>query len=336
MNCCTRFMNTLRWSRQASRLGCMTGPAATPAGEVAAQGKELYQSGPWLVTFGHGTRAEARALQVEDQCHARDVHPVLVPVDEVAGDDLSYYTALIAFLPSTPSEGRPAPSTGKIVEIIKTYRARRPDGLTSLLDGSRRWFQAGVVQVFGTYDAHQHLGLESIIDRICLVHRVDDDEPIDPFAVYQAHGRPALLRPGSSDHLTLSTRSLGAYLLLWGFSAPEDVSRGRELIDRCRVRYEDPRFRVLHRPIQGRDLNRLDFLLDEPETRAPGRKKWMENGARVARDVFDELERQFPDFHRPNGRDNTKNAQKDLRMLYRALRAVEAVSKVLDQEPPRS
>ena len=304
-------------------------------GDVA-RGEELYQSGPWLVIFGHGTHSEARAHQLEDQCHVRGVHPVLVPVDEVVGDDLSYYMALIVVLPPTSPEGPPASSMGKIVEIIKTYRARRPDGLTSLLDGSRRWFQVGVVQVFGTHDAHEHAGLESITDRICLVHRVDDEEPIDPFEVYKAHGQPASPRPGSSDHLARSTRSLRAYLLLWGFSDPEDALRARGLIDGCRRRYEDPRFRVLRRPLHGRDLNQLDFLLDEPEARAPGHKKWMENGARVARDVFEELEGKFPNFHRPNGRNNTKDAQKDLRKLYRALCAIEAASKVLDQEPRHS
>lgn len=315
----------------------MMGSAVTPAGEGdAARGKELYQSGPWLVPYGHGTRAEARALQVEDQCHTDGVHAVLVPIDEVAGVDLSYYVALIVILPSMPLQGRLATSTGKIVQVIKTYRARRPEGLVSLLDGSRRWFQVGVVQVFGAPDAHQHEGLASIRDRICLVHRVDDDEPIDPFDVYQAHGQPASPRHGSNDHLALSTRSLGAYLASWGFSIPEDVSRARELIDGCRRRYEDPRFRALYRPRQERDLNRLDFLLDEPDTRAPGHKKWMENGARVARHVFDEIELQFPNFHRPNGRENTKNAQKDLHKLYQALRAIEKAFKLLDQESRHS
>jgi len=308
----------------------MTGPVD------AARGKELYQSGPLLVVFGHGTHSEARAHQVADQCRARGVHFDLVPVDEVAGLDLSYYVALIVILPSTSLQGRPATSTDKIVEVIKTYRARRPEGLVSLLDGSRRWFQVGVVQVFGTPDAHQHEGLESITDRICLVHRVDDDEFIDPFDVYQAHGQSVSPRHGPTDHLAVSVHSLGEYLRSWGLSIPEDASGARELIDGCRRHYEDPRFRVLHRPIQGRDLNQLDFLLDEPDTRAPGHKKWVENGARVARYVFDELERQFPDFHRPNGRDDTKDAQKDLHKLYKALRVVEAALKVLDQEPHRS
>ncbi len=288
------------------------------------------------MVFGHGTRSEARAHQIADQCNTRGVDLDLVPVDEVVGFDLSYYVALIVVLPSTPPEGGAASSMGKIVEIIRTYRARRPDGLASLLDGTRRWFQVGVVQVYGTYDAHEQANLGSSTARICLVHHVGDDELIDPFEVYQAHGQPVSpRRPGSSDHLARSGRSLRASLLSWGLSVPEDTSSARELIDGCRRRYEDPRFRALYRPIPGRELNRLDFLLDEPETRAPGHKKWMENGARVARGVFNELELQFPHFHRPNGRDNTKDAQKDLCTLYRALHAIEAASKVQNPELPR-
>lgn len=310
----------------------MRGPAATPAGEDdAPRGRELYQTGPWLVIFGHGTRSEVCAQQVVERCHLRGVHLDVAPVDEAARLDLSYYTALIVVLPSTPFHDRPASSMDGIVEIIKAYRARRPVGLSSLLDGSRRWFQVGVVQVFSTHDADAHVCLKPIMSRICLVHHVHDDETIDPFGIYQAHGRLALPRPGSSDRFAHDAGWLQSYLRSWGFSVPEEVSRARAIIDECRRRYEDPRFTALHRPIPGRNRNRLDFLLDEPETRGPGHKKWMENGARVTRDVFGELEREFSGFHRPSDRDNKKEAQKDLRNLYHALLAIEAIMKVQDQ-----
>jgi len=131
------------WTRSVAII-----PDAIPASEDdAARRKELYQFGPWLVVFGHGAHSEARARQIADQCHARGVDLNLVPVEEVAEFDLSYYVALIVVLPSKPPKGGAVLPTGKIVQIIKAYRARRPDGLDSLLDGSRRWFQVGVVQV---------------------------------------------------------------------------------------------------------------------------------------------------------------------------------------------
>lgn len=317
----------------------MTGPAAPPAGEgdtTDPRGREFYQTGPWLVVYGHGTHAEARARQAAGRCHARGVHFELVAVDEVAGRDLSYYMALIVFLPSVPSDELPTSSIDKIVDIIKTYRARRPYNLTSLLDGSRQWFKVGVVQVFGTTDAYDHARLQSVSKQICLVHYVEDDEPVDPFAVYQTHGQPPSSRPESTDQLIRSTRTLQAYLHSWGLSVPEDVSRAREGIEGCRSHYENPRYTALYRPIPGRDLNRLDFLLDEPGTQGRNHKKWMENGARTARDVFKELERQFPDLNRPNGRASTKDAQQDLRKLYQALRAFEAVSKVTSRSSRHS
>jgi len=50
----------------------------------------------------------------------------------------------------------------------------------------------------------------------------------------------------------------------------------------------------------------------------------MENGARVCRNVIKELREIVPELARPDGRGNTKDAQKQLRRLYRGLRIIES------------
>lgn len=317
----------------------MTGHPAPHAGDHDTPlGRDSYQTGPWLVVHGRGTSSAACADQIVGHCEARGVHYDLLTIDEVAGVDLSYYTALIVVLPSDiTTDKRAGQSLSKFIEIIKIYRARRPDGLSTLLDGTKRWFHAGVVQLVSAGAVPD--GLKSIMNRVCQVYEIRDGEAVDPFTVYQVHEHPAPpTRP--TEHLARTLQELRAYLLLWGFNVLEDVTPARELIDQCRRRYENPRYTRLHRPIADRNLNQLDFLLDEPQTRGPGNKKWMENGARVAREVITELlthcrqngELAFPNFHKPAGRENKKDAQKDLYKLYMALRAYEDLTKVFDRQ----
>jgi len=258
----------------------------------APHGKGLYETGPWLVTFGHGVESEVLAREVTRQCQAQRVHADLVAVDEVDDSvELAHYMALIVVLPSMLPAERPATSLHRFVEIIKTYRARRPDGLATLLNGSRKWFQAGVVQVLGTTDFLRQPTLKPIMDRICMVRRLDDGLPVDTldvFDIYDSNRQPTWPQPGVvTNHLAHSTNALWSHVYSWGIpTTPEAVSRARQLIDSCRKHYENPRFRSSYRPIPDKELNRLDLLLDEPETTAPGRKKWMENGAGVTRYVM--------------------------------------------------
>jgi hypothetical protein len=241
--------------------------------------------------------------------------------------ELAYYVALIVVLPSTLPTGQLAASLQRIVDIIKAYRARRSDGLASLLNGSRRWFQVGVVQVLGTTDALRQPVLKSILDRVCVVRPFDNDLPVntlDAFDIYNVQEPSTPPQPGTTNHLARSTDELWAYVTSWGIPMTHDaVSRARQCIDGCRAHYENPQFRVNHRPIEGLNRNRLDFLLDEPETQAPGHKKWMENGAGATRYVMAELHREFPNLRRPGGRGKTKGAQLALHKLYRALVALE-------------
>jgi hypothetical protein len=256
----------------------------------------------------------------------------LVTVDEVDDRiDLAYYMALIVILPATLLPERAANSLRRFVEIIKVYRARRTNGLASLLNTSRQWFEVGVVQMLGTTDVLRHPTLEPIVNRVCAVRHLDDGLPVDKldaFDIYNPYGQaPWRPPPGGTDHLARSTDVLRASIRSWGIPTTLDaVSNARQLIDSCRKNYENSRFPALYRPIDGLDLNRLDILLDltESEITVPrGRKKWMENGARVTRGVIKKLGGAFPDLRRPDGRDRTKGSQQALRELYRALVALE-------------
>jgi hypothetical protein len=273
------------------------------------------------------------------------VSAVLVTVDEVDDRiDLAYYMALIVILPATLLPGRPAISLRQFVEIIRVYRARRPDGLASLLNASRQWFEVGVVQMLGTTDVLRHPTLEPIVNRVCVVRHLDDDLPVDKldaFDIYDSYGQsPGRPPPGDTNHLARSTDVLRAYIRSWGIPTTLDaVSNARQLIDSCRKNYENSRFPALHRPIDGLDLNRLCILLDLDEseiTVPPGHKKWMENGARVAREVMRKLGSEFPDLRRPDGRDRTKGSQQALRELYRTLVALEGSLGIACEEPDHS
>jgi len=109
-----------------------------------------------------------------------------------------------------------------------------------------------------------------------------------------------------------------------GVTDIHDVPRLRKCIDDCRDHYESSRFSQLYRPISEVPRNRLDIILDGPEGQVVGnRKTWMENGARVCRNVIKELNKVVPALTRPGGRKATKDAQKQLRRLYRNVRIIE-------------
>jgi hypothetical protein len=78
----------------------------------------------------------------------------------------------------------------------------------------------------------------------------------------------------------------------------------------------------------------LDIILDVSESDFPPliserikqnnkfRKAYTENGARVYRHVRDELRKIAPELARPNGKEETRGAQKDLHKLYTGLRTI--------------
>ncbi|MGH3830976.1 MAG: hypothetical protein ACRDRS_11090 [Pseudonocardiaceae bacterium] len=148
----------------------------------------LHRSGPWLVVYGQGPESEDAGYQVHEQCAGRDVESVLCPIDEIARvrADLFTFTGFVAVLPTQLGEASPK-ALQEFADLIITYRARRPEGLDSILNDSCKWFRAGVVQVVGQRVIMLRLG-RSALDGVCHQHHTDTSAPLDVFQPYTACG----------------------------------------------------------------------------------------------------------------------------------------------------
>jgi hypothetical protein len=294
------------------------------ASDVLARG--LYRSGPWLVVYGSGPDSEDAAIQISEQCDTRGVQNILHPIDEIAEVGLDYFPSLVVVLPSQLAD--PSAALRPFARLIVDYRARRPKGLESLLNGSCKWFEAGVVQVVGRRAIMHHPGIEAVLDRVSARRYTDESGLLDMFQPYtrrftlvqQLDEQPASTVPDES------IERLWRDVQAWGVADIEDVPKLRKCIDDFRDLYEDERFPNLYRPISNIPRNRLDIILDGPHNiNAIGnRKTWIESGARVCRNVEKELKKIVPELTHPGGRYSTKDAQKQLRRLYDNLRIIES------------
>lgn len=298
-----------------------------PVGDASSQppGWRLYRSGPWLVSYGSGPDSEDTAIQVREQCITRGIDVALHPIDEIQKARLDRFAGLVVVLPSqlaTPSAALPP-----FARLIVDYRARRPEGLESILNGSCEWFDAGVVQVVGRRVIIQHPGMRTALDRVCALRYTDDSAVLD---VFQPYTRRFVLAQQLDEQPASAVRDenierLWCDVQAWGVTDIKDVPKLRKCIDGFREHYESKRFSQLYRPFKNIPRNRLDIILDGPSNGITGTSKtWMENGARVCRDVERELKKIVPELTRPGGRGNTKDAQKQLHRLYRNLRVIES------------
>ncbi|HEV7453506.1 MAG TPA: hypothetical protein VGO16_19445 [Pseudonocardiaceae bacterium] len=302
----------------------MTGPPMDDASS-GPPGRRLYRSGPWLVVHGSGPDSEDAAIRVHEQCIARGIDIMLRPIDEIRQVRLDRFTGLVVVLPAQLAD--PSTALRPFARLIVDYRARRPEGLESIVNGSCEWFDAGVVQVVGRRAIMHHSGMRTTLDRACARHYTDDSGLLDMF---QPYTRRLVIPQQLDEQLAGEARDenierLWRDVQAWGVTDIRDVPKLRKCIDDFRDHYESKRFSQLHRPINDISRNRLDIILDGPDGEFTGdRKTWMENGARVCRDVEKELKKIVPELTRPGGRKNTKNAQKLLRRLYRNLRIIDS------------
>jgi hypothetical protein len=250
---------------------------------------------------------------------------MLRPIDEIRQVRLDRFTGLVVVLPAQLAD--PSTALRPFARLIVDYRARRPEGLESIVNGSCEWFDAGVVQVVGRRAIMHHSGMRTTLDRACARHYTDDSGLLDMFQPYM---RRLVIPQQLDEQLAGEARDenierLWRDVQAWGVTDIRDVPKLRKCIDDFRDHYESKRFSQLHRPINDISRNRLDIILDGPDGEFTGdRKTWMENGARVCRDVEKELKKIVPELTRPGGRKNTKNAQKLLRRLYRNLRIIDS------------
>jgi hypothetical protein len=258
---------------------------------------------------------------------------VVHPIDEVRQVRHDRFPGLVVVLPSWLAD--PAPVLRPFARLIMDYRARRPEGLASIIDGSCAWFDAGVVHVIGRRMIMHHPEMGIIRDRVCVRHYTDESGLPD---LFQPYTRRLVVAAQHDEHLVAgevgddNIARLWRDVQAWGVTDIHDVPRLRKCIDDCRDHYESSRFPQLYRPISEVPRNRLDIILDGPDDQVVGnRKTWMENGARVCRNVVKELNKMVPELTRPGGRKTTKDAQKQLRRLYRNLRIIENYLRDLNQ-----
>jgi hypothetical protein len=310
----------------------MTGP---PVDNTASgpPGWHLHHSGPWLVVYGSGPESEDTAVHVRKQCLMRGIGVVVHPIDEIRQVHYDRFPGLVVVLPSRLAD--PALVLRPFARLIIDYRARRPEGLASIIDGSCAWFDAGVVHVIGRRAIMHHAEMGITRARVCVHHYTDEAELPDLFQPYTRRlvvatqpDEQLVARQVDDDNVARLWRDVQA----WGVTDIHDVPRLRACIDNCRDHYESSRFPQLYRPISEVPRNRLDIILDGPDGQVVGnRKTWMENGARVCRNVVTELNKIVPALTRPGEHKTTKDAQKQLRRLYRNLRIIESYLRDLNQ-----
>lgn len=288
----------------------------------------LYRNGPWLVVHGQGVHSEDIAHEVHGQCEQHGVDTTLRPTDETTNLDLARYPGLVVVTPSEWDRFGPKIILSASTKLVRAYRARRPDGLRALLDGRVAWYDAGVAQVVGHRDLLDHSAAQPLLERSCARHYTDHGDPVDLFAIYTGHDNQALCshHPFDTGLPFGGAEIVGVWQAIqaWKVTDIALVPVLYECINHCRQHYEDARFPAMHRPVHGRNMNRLDFLLDESDFTPDqfGKKAWMENGARAARYVMSALRETFPDLERPARRNNTKDLQQQLNQFYYCLKCL--------------
>lgn len=249
------------------------------------------------------------------------------PIDEIRQIRLVFYLALIVVLPSVLMTD---PAVVAVVlppfkRLLLDYRARRPDGLRSLRDGSCEWFAVGVLQVCGLRAIMQHPRTRDLLDSagVCVKHYIDDFEPtVDIFRIYDS-GFPILPEssPGlDGDVYERSIESARQTIQELGLVDMQKVSRLRQCINECRHHFEADRFSALYRPNPSApNSDMLDLILDGPHDVIGDRTAWLENTARVCRYVRKQLQREMSALEQPG----TRRVQQQLRELYQSLQIVE-------------
>lgn len=258
-----------------------------------------------------------------------------MPLDRCVPERALLYTCLVVVLPTRLDRDWPQ-LAARLDNLLCRYRLVRPDGLRALLGGQVDWHLAGVVQVIGPRAIIDHPMLADSQQRICVRHPLSA-EPVDVLRPFDrsAPVSVAVAEPMVDPTLDGDARCLPTwrYLRSWGVSSIRSIPTLRIRVEDCREHFEDERYPALYRPVPGLDANRLSMILDNLHYQPTEveRKTYLENGARVWRYVLKELRKVEPQFARPNERTNTRDAQKDLRLLYAALCPLDEYLKLLPE-----
>lgn len=300
-------------------------------------GRRYEHLGFWGVVFGHGPDVAQLADEVAEHCQNHGVSVELYPIDQFEAGEAVLYQGLVLILPASMFAGQLPEAKQRFIDIFRTYRKRRTDGLRALREQRVSVARAGLIHVLvlGPGDIlNTTPGLKKLWDDACTKHHlIDLEQPFDLLAGLeddalsdQAHGKPRRVSDEEVD-------GMWAHAHAWGVSSPEEVYGIVELINGFRNVYDNDRFGATHRPLpeQYPGDNQLDLILDHYEAwersawvgkSKKERDKFMGNGARVARHTIKHVQKRYPNFGRPGsseGTKGTKGAQDALRLIYNTL-----------------
>ncbi|MFC0435031.1 hypothetical protein [Kutzneria buriramensis] len=292
---------------------------------------------PWLVVYGPGTASEEVAVTIEQTCAVRCVRARLHTLDEALTISIKRYTGLVLVLPSAPPPRGQDPRWKDYRTLAEDFRNRNLPAAEGFFPRSTCWHEVGVLQVVYPEDALADPAVTDLIKDACDRHPFSEGVPFtgDVFRIFQ----PGMAQIVRNDEVAAALSDNWRVLRAWGIS---DIPKARVIktgVDNRRDELDhDPKKPTLHRPILGLDMNRLDLLLFRPEetplpdpnSTAEEQKKAAENfrasGARVVRKLVEELVRDNPWFHCPQGKAGKNYAQDRFADLYRILRTVLSLS----------
>lgn len=301
-------------------------------------GADTYTKVPWLMVYSWGPGLEEVATALAAQCVARGADIVdIQPVDELkTPDDVAKYTVVVFVVSGRNVTSGDVKAKQEVAAVMRRYRSRRRDDFGAVLTGRQRYAFAGVIQVVVLDEetsTKPGAALSALLDNACDVHhvRADDAELPDLFTMFDGRMTPphsAAPVPRPVDHVG----ALWAEAHAWGVDTPEDVHGIMSLIDGERPRWLSKQHTApgaKHPDHPG--LGALDMALDfddvweqrpagMPEDEYDMRKKNFTNvGARAVRLTILRVQKTYPRFGRPDGRDGTKFNRPAFRMIYSTL-----------------
>jgi hypothetical protein len=292
------------------------------------QPEDMYGS-RWLIIHGGGPASEEIARSIAEQCRRLWIKTSLMAIDDCRDVELARYTSLVVVLPTLSSSTNIRRALEPFANIIGDYRMRWRDGLSSILDGTTELLDAGVVQLFGERALLHNPTMRTALKKACYVQGIDEDRPIDALLPYyhtSETGNSTAPWDELGDVAGDTVHQTWLYVQEWGVDDLTAISKILYCINMCRSHFENPKKPQLYRPKKNLQRNRLDIILDGPDTveaTKKAQKAWAENGARVWRYVLGRLQEVVPQVGRP-GRSNAPGAQNDLRRLYESLKFLDS------------
>ncbi|MFE6925956.1 hypothetical protein ACFVAV_33435 [Nocardia sp. NPDC057663] len=284
----------------------------------APDGAELYGTGPWAVVESAGPLAHGLTARAVAQCEERGVRYEVLGIDKLGSEDIGVFHGVVVTTPDHIATPADVAQRLEAVRVIRTYRAIRREGIEAVVS-SRRLpeYKAGVLQVAGRSKVLNQYQFKQLSRSVCREHRIDTESAlggVDFFSMYVPGTTIAVMQSQTERYQSNAWK----LLLQWGIPDAETALAVRQIFEECIRHYEDPRYKALFRPILGKGLNRLQFVLTDPGFHGPtdpgAYKKWMENGARVGRHVLDQLSELDPAITRPGG--GARGLQDELYRLY--------------------